>query len=124
MSARTTANGVLPPANSVAAPSDRAVATAGAMWVMDWNSTSVSPIAFRSRPRESVEDATDSSSPSHDPTAARRDDVGILPTQRKGNPGPIRSVGRDDILRPAHVASAGDPADRALLSRAAPGAGP
>ncbi len=25
------------------------MATAGAMWVMDWNRTSVSPIAFRSR---------------------------------------------------------------------------
>ena len=50
MRARTTASGVLPPANSVAAPSDRAVATAGAMWVMDWNRTSVSPIAPRSSP--------------------------------------------------------------------------
>ena len=40
---------MLPPAKSVAAPSERAVATAGAMWVIDWNRTSVSPIAFRSR---------------------------------------------------------------------------
>ena len=34
----------------VAAPIERAVATAGAMWVMDWNRTSVSPIAPRSSP--------------------------------------------------------------------------
>jgi hypothetical protein len=61
ISARTTASGVLPPANNVAAPRERAVATAGAMWVIDWNRTSVSPIAFRSRPRESVVDATSSS---------------------------------------------------------------
>ena len=36
----------MPPANVVAAPMERAVATAGAMWVIDWNRTSVSPIAF------------------------------------------------------------------------------
>ena len=65
MSARTTASGVLPPAKSVAAPMDRAVATAGAMWVMDWNRTSVSPIAFRSRLAPPVDDATKASSPSH-----------------------------------------------------------
>ncbi len=47
--AKTTASGVMPPAKAVAAPMDRAVATAGAMWVMDWNSSSVSPIALRSR---------------------------------------------------------------------------
>src|SRR5438132_14232482 len=57
MSASTTARGVLPPANSVAAPSDRAVATAGAMWVIDWNRTSVSPMALRSRPRAVPDDA-------------------------------------------------------------------
>src|SRR5258706_1457444 len=67
MSARTTASGVLPPANSAAAPRERAVATAGAIWVIDWNRTSVSPIAFRSRPRESVVDVTSSSSSSQPP---------------------------------------------------------
>ena len=36
-------------AYSVAAPIERAVATAGAIWVIDWKRTSVSPIAFRSR---------------------------------------------------------------------------
>src|SRR6476661_1185604 len=48
MSARTTASGVFPPANSVAAPIERAVATAGAMCVIDWKRTSVRPIAPRS----------------------------------------------------------------------------
>ena len=46
--ANSTASGVIPPANDVAAPIDSAVATAGAMWVIDWNSTSGSPIASRS----------------------------------------------------------------------------
>src|SRR6478752_9666107 len=48
MSARTTASGVFPPANRVAAPIERAVATAGAMCVIDWKRTSVRPIAPRS----------------------------------------------------------------------------
>ena len=48
--ANTTASGVMPPAKLVAAPMDSAVATAGAMWVIDWNSTSGRPIAFRARP--------------------------------------------------------------------------
>jgi hypothetical protein len=39
---------VIPPANDVAAPIDNAVATAGAMCVIDWNRTSGSPIASRS----------------------------------------------------------------------------
>ncbi len=47
--ANSTASGVIPPANDVAAPIDSAVATAGAMWVIDWNSTSGSPMASRSR---------------------------------------------------------------------------
>ena len=47
--ANTTASGVIPPAKAVAAPIERAVATAGAMWVMAWNSSSVIPIASRSR---------------------------------------------------------------------------
>ncbi len=46
--ANSTASGVIPPANEVAAPIDSAVATAGAMWVIDWNSTSGSPMASRS----------------------------------------------------------------------------
>ncbi len=46
--ANSTASGVIPPAKVVAAPIDRAVATAGAMWVIDWNRTSGSPIASRS----------------------------------------------------------------------------
>src|SRR6188472_1263050 len=45
--AKTTASGVMPPANAVAAPIDNAVATAGAMWVIDWNRTSGRPIALR-----------------------------------------------------------------------------
>ncbi len=45
--ANSTASGVMPPANEVAAPIDRAVATAGAMWVIDWNRTSGRPIASR-----------------------------------------------------------------------------
>ena len=62
------------------------MATAGAMWVIDWNRTSVSPIAFRSRPRESVVDATSSSSPpgtpSQTPTAGdgRRHAAAIVRT--------------------------------------------
>src|SRR4029450_10455523 len=43
------ASGVIPPANEVAAPIDRAVATAGAVWVIDWHRTLGSPIAPRSR---------------------------------------------------------------------------
>ena len=46
--AKSTASGVMPPANDVAAPIESAVATAGAMWVMDWNSTSGNPMALRS----------------------------------------------------------------------------
>ena len=46
--AKSTASGVIPPANDVAAPIDSAVATAGAMWVIDWNSTSGKPMASRS----------------------------------------------------------------------------
>ena len=61
--ANTTASGVMPPANAVAAPMDRAVATAGAMCVIDWNRSSVSPIALRSRPPSTVVDATETSSP-------------------------------------------------------------
>ena len=48
--ANTTASGVMPPANEVAAPMERAVATAGAMCVIDWNSTSGRPMALRARP--------------------------------------------------------------------------
>jgi hypothetical protein len=47
--ANRTARGVIAPAKTVAAPSEAAVATAGAMWVMDWNATPVAPTAFRSR---------------------------------------------------------------------------
>src|SRR6476620_1835655 len=81
MSARTTASGVLPPAYRVAAPRDRAVATAGAMWVIDWNRTSVSPIAFRSRLVPPVDDATQASSPSHASgwTWARTPDILTVP---------------------------------------------
>ncbi len=50
ISANTTARGVSPSAYVVANPIDRATATAGAMNVIDWNSTSVRPIALRSRP--------------------------------------------------------------------------
>ena len=50
ISANSTASGVSPSAYVVANPIDRATATAGAMNVMDWNSTSVRPIALRSRP--------------------------------------------------------------------------
>ena len=47
--ANRTASGVMAPANAVAAPMERAVATAGAMCVIDWNRSSVSPIALRAR---------------------------------------------------------------------------
>src|SRR6185503_9003849 len=47
MSANRTASGVMPPANVVANPIDRAAATAGAMNVIDWNRTSVRPTAPR-----------------------------------------------------------------------------
>ena len=50
ISASRTASGVIPRASVVANPIDRATATAGAMNVIDWNSTSVRPIALRSRP--------------------------------------------------------------------------
>src|SRR4051794_25328969 len=49
----------MPPANAVAAPIERAVATAGAMCVIDWNRSSGSPIASRSRPLSAVVDATE-----------------------------------------------------------------
>ena len=48
--ANRTASGVMPPANEVAAPIESAVATAGAMCVIDWNRTSGRPIALRARP--------------------------------------------------------------------------
>ena len=48
ISANRTASGVSPSAKIVANPIDRATATAGAMNVIDWNRTSVRPIAFRS----------------------------------------------------------------------------
>ena len=48
--ANTSESGVIPPANAVAAPIEIAVATAGAMWVIDWNRTSVRPIALDARP--------------------------------------------------------------------------
>ena len=52
--AKSTASGVMPPANVVAAPIDRAVATAGAMCVIDWNSTSGRPIALCARVGDAV----------------------------------------------------------------------
>src|SRR6188472_540120 len=51
-SASTTARGVSPSAYVVANPIDRATATAGAMNVIDWNRTSVSPIALRCSPAD------------------------------------------------------------------------
>ena len=54
--ANTTASGVMAPANAVAAPIDSAVATAGAMCVIDWNSTSGRPIALRARVGDAVSD--------------------------------------------------------------------
>ena len=47
--ANSSASGVIPPANAVAAPIEMAVATAGAMCVIDWNRTSVRPMALRAR---------------------------------------------------------------------------
>jgi hypothetical protein len=44
--ARSTASGVIPPANDVAAPIESAVATAGAMCVMDWNTSEADRIPF------------------------------------------------------------------------------
>ena len=41
---------MIPPANAVAAPIEIAVATAGAMCVIDWNRTSVRPIALGASP--------------------------------------------------------------------------
>src|SRR5687768_15829240 len=72
MSARTTERGALPPANSVAAPIERAVATAGAMWVMDWNRTSVSPMAPRSRVCSPGLDADEDIVPPSPPACAAR----------------------------------------------------
>ncbi len=46
--AKSTASGVSLPAKPVAAPIDSAVATAGAMWVIDWKSTSGRPMALPS----------------------------------------------------------------------------
>src|SRR6188508_3883263 len=54
--ANTTASGVMPPANAVAAPIERAVATAGAMCVIDWNRSSGRPIALRARVGDAVSD--------------------------------------------------------------------
>jgi hypothetical protein len=52
--ANSTASGVIPPANVVAAPIYSAVATAGAMCVTDWKSTSGKPMALRSSCVEST----------------------------------------------------------------------
>src|SRR5260221_2979227 len=46
-SAISTASGKAPPANGMAAPRLNATAEAGAMVVIDWNSTPGRPIAFR-----------------------------------------------------------------------------
>jgi hypothetical protein len=51
------------------------------MWVIDWNRTSVRPIAFRSRLAPPVDDATKASSPSHASgrTWARTPDIVTVP---------------------------------------------
>ena len=52
ISARMTASGRAPPANPAPAMIENATAAAGAMWVIDWNRTSRSPMASRARPVE------------------------------------------------------------------------
>src|SRR5213080_2351258 len=52
ISARMTASGSAPPANPAPAMIENATAAAGAMWVIDWNRTSRSPMASRARPTE------------------------------------------------------------------------
>src|SRR5574341_919005 len=58
MSASTTPSGSEPPANGAPTMIENATAAAGAMWVMDWNSTSRSPIAERASPCEDPDDPT------------------------------------------------------------------
>src|SRR6266516_2344427 len=49
-SARITASGRAPPANCAPTMIEKATAAAGAIWVIDWNRTSLRPIASRARP--------------------------------------------------------------------------
>src|SRR6266487_4929465 len=49
-SASTTARGSAPPANWAPTMIEKATAAAGAMCVIDWNRTSLRPIASRARP--------------------------------------------------------------------------
>src|SRR6266498_4852029 len=56
--ARITDRGRAPAAKLAPTMIEKATAAAGAMWVMDWNRTSLSPIASRARPGDGLLCAT------------------------------------------------------------------
>jgi hypothetical protein len=58
MSASSTPKGSAPPANGAPTMIEKATAAAGAMWVMDWNSTSRRPMAERASSRDGPDDRT------------------------------------------------------------------